>query len=781
MPKSSYESSEPLHQRETSTTLDQADFRRSLSRIIVLSFALALLVAVALVLEVDRNRIQGTWVFHSTQVLQEINAAEMTASERSRLLDQYIITGDSATRAYYAAQAHSLDDRFQGIHSIISDNELQTRRLDSITSKYWLWEAQANQHLDPAMSESDDAAAKRAILRSLDLKFSQLMVLFQNMSNAEIELRNERVAIYEGGSRIILMSIVGACLLIGIIASIFGRRQVRRLHREFARALALANRSRDQLMTALLSIGDAIVMTDKTGAIQLMNHRAESMTGWSEKSAIGKNAAQVVSIVSETDLKAHPESPVALPNPVEHALSENRQIALTNDAMLLNRRGLHIPIEASATPIQTSDHGRDGAVMVLRDISARKEREEELFHREQAFRALVEYSPDLTIRFSPDFRITFVNSRIEALLGLTPRQVIGKTFEELGVPEARSMQWTKAITAALESGEAGHMDIDYVTVRGLRQFSARFVPEIDQDGRVISIISVSRDITDAKRSERELREREEQFRGVVENSPDAFYLLSAERDENGKIFDLKFSYVNDRGAELTTFKKALLVGKRLGDIMPGDRTKAYIARCADVIETGVPQVDEYMTRSAYVANDGGSGATWLRSQFVKIGDMVSITSTDVSERKQMERSLRESEARYRRVVEGASEAIFSTDMKGRIVFANPFICKLAGYSMEDVIGLNYLEFIAPEKRLNVHRFFLRQFIEKQTTRRSEFPFVSKNGDIRWLSLTSTLRFFAPGEGEGIAGFDIIGADVTASREESDRLRKIIEDAGMEAV
>jgi PAS domain S-box-containing protein len=762
-------------------SINQSDFKRSLARILIMSFGVTLLVAVALGIEVDRNRIQGDWVFHSSEVLLDLHSAERSVEERSRSVTQYLLTRDSGQLVNYAALGRQVDDRFQLLHTAVSDNAVQTARLDSITSRYWLWEVHADQTIARSRLDTFGSAGLRSSLRMLNAEFTNVLRQFERTTDAEIWLRNDQVADYRDGSLVILLSIVGACILIGVLASIFGRRQVRRLHREFGRALELATRSRDQLMTALLSIGDAIVMTDNSGAILLMNDRAATMTGWSEKNALGKNITEIVSIVSEAELKAHPESPRPLPNMVSHALSENRQIIISSDALLINRRGLTIPIEASATPIQTKDHDKAGAVIVLRDITARREREEELFQREQTFRALVESSPDLTIRFTPDLRISFVNARVESLLGIPPRHVIGRTFEDLGVPLARRMAWTDAIERAFKTGEVGVSEIEYLTVRGVRQFSARFAPEIDQQGNIVSIISVSRDVTDAKRAERELREKEEQFRGVVENSPDAFYLLKPERDHEGKIIEFRFVYVNDRGAEITTFKKAALLSRGLKELMPGERTDAYVLECAKVVESGIPKIEEFMAHSVYVAEDATYGnATWLRSEFVKIGEMISITTSDITERKQMERSLREFEARYRRVVEGASEAIFSTDPKGRLVFSNPYICQIAGYAIEDVIGMNYLEFVALEKRPNVHRFFLKQYIQSKPSCQAEFPFMTKNGAVRWLSVTSTLRYDLPGDGEAVAGFDIIGADITNVKLEADRLRKIIQNAGMQA-
>jgi hypothetical protein len=58
--------------------------------------------------------------------------------------------------------------------------------------------------------------------------------------------------------------------------------------------------------------------------------------------------------------------------------------------------------------------------------------------------------------------------------------------------------------------------------------------------------------------------------------------------------------------------------------------------------------------------------------------------------------------------------------------------------------------------------------------------MTKNGAVRWLSVTSTLRYDLPGDGEAVAGFDIIGADITNVKLEADRLRKIIQNAGMQA-
>ena len=123
--------------------------------------------------------------------------------------------------------------------------------------------------------------------------------------------------------------------------------------------------ARASLATTLRSIGDAVMATDETGAITMMNPVAEALTRWSEADARGRQLPEVFRIINE-----HTRSTVQ--NPVEKVFEQGTVVGLANHTLLVARDGTEIPIEDSGAPIRGEGGGIDGVVLVFRDGTEKK-------------------------------------------------------------------------------------------------------------------------------------------------------------------------------------------------------------------------------------------------------------------------------------------------------------------------------------------------------------------------------------------------------------------------
>ncbi|HEY9672281.1 MAG TPA: ATP-binding protein, partial [Waterburya sp.] len=143
------------------------------------------------------------------------------------------------------------------------------------------------------------------------------------------------------------------------------------------------------------------------------------------------------------------------------------------------------------------------------EIAERKQAQEALYQREQEFKALVENSPDIIARFNRQLCHTYVNPAIERITGLSPSVFIGKTNQELGMPEEVVSSWDASLHRVFDTARYELIEFDLATVIGVRSYLCHLVPEYARDGSVEFVLTVTRDITDRKRAEVEIRQLNE--------------------------------------------------------------------------------------------------------------------------------------------------------------------------------------------------------------------------------------------------------------------------------
>ncbi|HBL10671.1 MAG TPA: hybrid sensor histidine kinase/response regulator [Cyanobacteria bacterium UBA11162] len=152
----------------------------------------------------------------------------------------------------------------------------------------------------------------------------------------------------------------------------------------------------------------------------------------------------------------------------------------------------------------------------------------------------------------------------------------------------------------------------------------------DDDGNLVSILSLVLDVTERHRAEQALRESEQRFRIAQELSLDAFTILNSVRNTTGEIIDFEWRYVNPKAGEILNHSPDYLLGKKLLDVLPGNKTNSELfERYVEVVDSGNPHDIEIPYNA-----EGISG--WFRNMAVKIGDGIAISFSDISQRKRNE-------------------------------------------------------------------------------------------------------------------------------------------------
>lgn len=184
--------------------------------------------------------------------------------------------------------------------------------------------------------------------------------------------------------------------------------------------------------TTLYSIGDAVITTDKYGRIRQLNKVAEELTEWTERAAFNKELPEVFNIICETNRKR-------VENPVEIVLQKGLVVGLANHTLLISKTGKEIPIADSGAPIFDANNEITGVVLVFRDQTEERNKQEELEKNELKYRRLFESTLDgiclhemvFENGIPVNYRILDTNKKYEEILGLKQEDVIGKLATDI--------------------------------------------------------------------------------------------------------------------------------------------------------------------------------------------------------------------------------------------------------------------------------------------------------------------------------------------------------------
>ena len=298
------------------------------------------------------------------------------------------------------------------------------------------------------------------------------------------------------------------------------------------------------------------------------------------------------------------------------------------------------------------------------------------------YRKIFEFSPQAIGIIDMKGNVLEVNRRLCGWLGYQPEEVIGKNFLQLPFLSEESKITVKGkLARVFRADNIPPYDVEFVTKAGERRAGRIFTsPVKDEKGNLMEILFLAFDITEQRKAEQALRESEELFRSIVENSHAGILIV----DDS-----YHFLYVNDELCRILGYPQEEIVGQDFRRFLDEESRKLV--------------ADRYMKRqrgekipSRYEFNvirkDGEKRRVEISSTVVKdkSGQLRSVAQIlDITERRQAEEALKESIKDYRGLFENAHDAIFVfTPEKEIILNVNPRACELYGFSREEFIGMS---------------------------------------------------------------------------------------------
>ena len=441
-----------------------------------------------------------------------------------------------------------------------------------------------------------------------------------------------------------------------------------------------ALRKRNEELEAIYKgLVDGVMVVDMgASTIVQANPPLASMLGYSQEELIGMPITKV-----------HPPEELQR---VGREMEKGREgLNRVKDLVCLRKDGSSFL--ADMTGMTANIKGRPCGIAAFRDITERKRAEEELRASESKFRFMTENMNDVAWTVDLNMNTTYTSPPIKKVLGFTPEERMIQQVQEQLTPESFELASKTMIEELQRDKDDGVnpdrvvvLELDFLHKDGHRVSLETIMSFIrDHDGSPVGIYGLSRDITERKKAEQELRQSEMKFRNLFDLAPVGLATV----DPDGLITE-----ANSTLAELLKVDMRDVVGTSIAGWLAPESIEAAQSAHQATVETGEPT----KLFEVNIRNSEGEVIPIIASSEVMVEDplVVMTAVTDMTERKGAEQELRLKESAISASINGIAIA----DMEGRLTYVNRSYLDLHGYeSPGEVLGREIVEFVKDEQEL----------------------------------------------------------------------------------
>ena len=463
-----------------------------------------------------------------------------------------------------------------------------------------------------------------------------------------------------------------------------------------------------------------ILNTDET--TEFINKKLTEILGYTEEDLIGKNWFEIIypeSIVDELKFTFQ-QVITGIAEPVDYI-----------EIKINTKKGKEKTLAFRNIVIKDEDGKIVQVLSSAEDVTERREMENALQESEERYRKLIDTSPDSIILADLNGNIILANERAAEMHGMEKsEELIGANIKEFTSVEDQD-KILESLRSPYTSSQNGAQEYKLLRKDGT-SFPAELSSSIilDNEGKPVALMGVGRDISQRKKSELEIIESEEKYRLLFDRAND---MVLVHKLASG----LQKSFIvdaNERACELLEYSKEELISISTNRI---DSDKIWE-------ETQViPEVREEMKLKGFatfervlISKTGKLIPTEASSHIVKIKgeDLVMSIFRDISERKEAEKALKESEEKYRGFVENFDGIAFRGSVDFLPHFFHGAVKEITGYSEKDFVvdGLSWDKLIHPE---DIHLSQSIKYDLDNTPNFSntmEYRIIRKDGDVRWI-------------------------------------------------
>lgn len=378
-------------------------------------------------------------------------------------------------------------------------------------------------------------------------------------------------------------------------------------------------------------------------------------------------------------------------------------------------------------------YGEPASLVFCMDITKEKQAEEALKESETKYRQLIEDQTEFVVRWLPDGTRTYVNPSYSRYFGKSSNELIGSSFFS-DIHKGDNKAFRKKIESFSSDNPISTDEHRVILPDGKIRWNQWIDRAIfDKHGQVIGFQSVGRDITDRKLAEKALKESEERFRMIFNNISDDIFIIELLPDGNlGRRLQ-----VNDAVCQRYGYSREELLQMKRKDLRPPEEVKRF--RVKGFLEK-IRRGEQLIHETIYVAKNGTRIPVEVNARTVILGNKKArlAVARDITERKQAEKALRESEERFRVTFEEAAMPMTILGLDGRFVKTNPALQQFLGYSDNELSQMTFTE-VTHSDDIQLDLDLFHELLDgKRNLYQIEKRYIRKDGKIVWGNLAVSL-------------------------------------------
>ena len=420
-------------------------------------------------------------------------------------------------------------------------------------------------------------------------------------------------------------------------------------------------------------------------------------------------------------------------------------------------------LELTITPLKIGS--RKVVFGIGTDITERKKAEIALIESESKYRSLVESGGAGIAVVDMEGKFTFVNDTLCRMAGYSREEILGKNSLDFVHPEDRDRDAQLFLEAVGEDKTGIHLETRVLHKDGHIIWLYTSPVELKINEKLVGFSVILQDITEHKRAEETIRQNEEKYGTILEEIDEHY----AEIDARGN-----FTFVNEAMCRYFGYSREEMIGMNYKTYTPPESVKHRLEVFSEVFKTGKPK---YWQLFEDIVKDGSRRLVEISIFPLKDskGEIVGLRTIgrDVTDRKQAEADLKESEERYRLLAENSLDIIFTVDMGIQLTYISPSVKYLTGFGPEELMTMFRQNKLTAESvgisLRDGHRFeqTLRALIEDPSrTEVFEFALKHRDGHINWAEVQMSVMRDKFGKAVGVLG---VVRDISQQKKMTERL------------